>query len=118
MLGGDINFPEIPAEYFDRILLDVPCSALGQRPSIKNPMTLSSLKSYPGYQRKFIRKVLLKKYLILYIALCLFIIFYYLYYSLLNKCNITYLPLSSTYNRSPYMCNKSLHSKLILQFIL
>lgn len=118
MLGGDINFPEIPAEYFDRILLDVPCSALGQRPSIKNPMTLNSLKSYPGYQRKFIRKVLLKKYLILYIALCLFIIFYYLYYSLLNKCNITYLPLSSTYNRSPYMCNKSLHSKLILQFIL
>lgn len=54
--GGEINFPEIPAEYFDRILLDVPCSALGQRPSIKNPMTLKSLKSYPGYQRKFIRK--------------------------------------------------------------
>eukprot|EP00105_Crassostrea_gigas_P042623 XP_019926771.1 PREDICTED: putative methyltransferase NSUN6 [Crassostrea gigas] len=54
--GGDINFPEIPAEYFDRILLDVPCSALGQRPSIKNAMTLNSLKSYPGYQRKFIRK--------------------------------------------------------------
>lgn len=62
LIGGDINFPEIPAEYFDRILLDVPCSALGQRPSIKNAMTLNSLKSYPGYQRKFIRKVLLKKY--------------------------------------------------------
>lgn len=89
LLGGDINFPEIPAEYFDRILLDVPCSALGQRPSIKNSMTLNSLKSYPGYQRKFIRKVLFKKYLILYIAVFLFIIFYFLH-SLLNKCNITY----------------------------
>lgn len=54
--GGEINFPEIPVEYFDRILLDVPCSALGQRPSIRNPVTLNSLKSYPGYQRKFIRK--------------------------------------------------------------
>ena len=55
--GGEIRFPDFPAEYFDRILLDVPCSALGQRPSVKNPMTLNSLKSYPGYQRKFIRKV-------------------------------------------------------------
>nr|XP_022308807.1 putative methyltransferase NSUN6 [Crassostrea virginica] len=54
--SGEIRFPDFPAEYFDRILLDVPCSALGQRPSVKNPMTLNSLKSYPGYQKKFIRK--------------------------------------------------------------
>ncbi|XP_061166689.1 tRNA (cytosine(72)-C(5))-methyltransferase NSUN6-like [Saccostrea echinata] len=54
--GGNLNFPEFPAEYFDRILLDVPCSALGQRPSLKNHITLNSLKSYSGYQRKFIRK--------------------------------------------------------------
>ncbi|XP_062620430.1 tRNA (cytosine(72)-C(5))-methyltransferase NSUN6-like [Saccostrea cucullata] len=54
--GGSVNFPEIPTEYFDRVLLDVPCSALGQRPSLKNQITLNSLKSYSGYQRKFIRK--------------------------------------------------------------
>ncbi|XP_056002611.1 tRNA (cytosine(72)-C(5))-methyltransferase NSUN6-like isoform X2 [Ostrea edulis] len=55
-IGGNVNFPEIPAEYFDRILVDVPCSALGQRPSLKNNISLNSLQSYAGYQRKFIRK--------------------------------------------------------------
>lgn len=46
--------PPYPAETFDRILLDAPCSALGQRPAYRNNMTLSNLKSYPSYQRKLL----------------------------------------------------------------
>ncbi|KAL4222553.1 hypothetical protein ACF0H5_018592 [Mactra antiquata] len=46
--------PPYPGESFDRVLLDVPCSALGQRPSSRNRMTLKSLQSYPTYQKMFI----------------------------------------------------------------
>ncbi|XP_045168812.2 tRNA (cytosine(72)-C(5))-methyltransferase NSUN6-like [Mercenaria mercenaria] len=46
--------PPFPPQSFDRVLLDVPCSALGQRPSSRNRMTLKSLQSYPVYQKRFI----------------------------------------------------------------
>lgn len=44
--------PPYPVNSFDRILLDAPCSALGQRPSLNNPMTSKELASYPALQRK------------------------------------------------------------------
>ncbi|XP_060082504.1 tRNA (cytosine(72)-C(5))-methyltransferase NSUN6-like [Ylistrum balloti] len=44
--------PPYPPDMFDRVLLDGPCSALGQRPSSKNNMSLKSLKSYPILQRQ------------------------------------------------------------------
>eukprot|EP01117_Protostelium_nocturnum_P005949 TRINITY_DN2141_c0_g2_i1.p1 TRINITY_DN2141_c0_g2~~TRINITY_DN2141_c0_g2_i1.p1 ORF type:complete len:305 (-),score=72.06 TRINITY_DN2141_c0_g2_i1:3-917(-) len=45
----DIKFE---AGSFDRILLDPPCSGLGQRPRIREDMNLASLLSYAPYQRK------------------------------------------------------------------
>ncbi|XP_038044690.1 tRNA (cytosine(72)-C(5))-methyltransferase NSUN6-like isoform X2 [Patiria miniata] len=50
----EINAPPYPPETFDCILLDAPCSGLGQRPQICNQLQLSELKSYPAYQRKFL----------------------------------------------------------------
>ncbi|KAL3831262.1 hypothetical protein ACJMK2_023036 [Sinanodonta woodiana] len=48
--------PPYPQASFDRVLLDGPCSAFGQRPCCRNRMTLNTLKSYSTYQRKFIEK--------------------------------------------------------------
>lgn len=44
--------PPYPSGSFDRILLDAPCSALGQRPQFVVKMTLKELQSYPRLQRK------------------------------------------------------------------
>ena len=44
--------PPFPGEYFDRILLDAPCSALGQRPQFYNKMKIKELESFPKIQRK------------------------------------------------------------------
>ncbi|XP_048508640.1 tRNA (cytosine(72)-C(5))-methyltransferase NSUN6 isoform X2 [Athalia rosae] len=44
--------PPYTQESFDRILLDVPCSALGQRPQLINPITVAQLNSYVPLQRK------------------------------------------------------------------
>ncbi|RNA44778.1 methyltransferase NSUN6, partial [Brachionus plicatilis] len=46
-----IDFNIYQTETFDRILVDSPCSALGQRPSIFNKIKPSQLKSYISYQR-------------------------------------------------------------------
>ncbi|XP_064614064.1 tRNA (cytosine(72)-C(5))-methyltransferase NSUN6-like [Liolophura sinensis] len=46
--------PPFTACSFDRVLVDAPCSALGQRPSFRNKMTAKELKSYPKYQRKLL----------------------------------------------------------------
>ncbi|KAG8230308.1 hypothetical protein J437_LFUL008500, partial [Ladona fulva] len=40
---------------FDKVLLDVPCSALGQRPQLANKIKLSQLKSYPALQRRLFK---------------------------------------------------------------
>lgn len=50
--------PPYCSNCFDRILLDGPCSALGQRPSAKNKMSINSLKSCPAYQRKIIHEAI------------------------------------------------------------
>ncbi|XP_064648032.1 tRNA (cytosine(72)-C(5))-methyltransferase NSUN6-like [Lineus longissimus] len=47
--------PPYPQNTFDRILLDGPCSALGQRPCLANYMKLSEVKSFPVLQRKLFR---------------------------------------------------------------
>ncbi|XP_032234165.1 tRNA (cytosine(72)-C(5))-methyltransferase NSUN6 isoform X1 [Nematostella vectensis] len=44
--------PPYPPEAFDRILLDAPCSALGQRPQSVVHMKLKELQSFPKLQRK------------------------------------------------------------------
>ncbi|XP_067937869.1 tRNA (cytosine(72)-C(5))-methyltransferase NSUN6-like [Watersipora subatra] len=48
------NGPPYPAGSFDKILLDAPCSALGQRPSFSNHITCKELGSYPSLQRKLL----------------------------------------------------------------
>ncbi len=45
---------------FDRVLVDAPCSALGQRPSTVNNMSLNEVKSFPVLQRKLFSKVCIK----------------------------------------------------------
>ena len=49
--------PPYPSGSFDRILLDAPCSALGQRPQFVVKMTLKELQSYPRLQRKLFTTV-------------------------------------------------------------
>lgn len=49
--------PPYGEESFDRILLDVPCSALGQRPQLINPITVPQLNSYVPLQRKLFSAV-------------------------------------------------------------
>lgn len=46
--------PPFRPQTFDRILLDAPCSALGQRPSIRNDMSLRELHSYPRLQERLL----------------------------------------------------------------
>jgi len=52
------GMPPFPSETFDRILLDSPCSALGQRPQINNTMTVKELQSYPNIQRKLLHNAI------------------------------------------------------------
>lgn len=49
--------PPYPPNTFSRILLDAPCSGLGQRPSLKSHMTLAEVSSYPPLQRQLFSKV-------------------------------------------------------------
>ncbi|KAB0795030.1 hypothetical protein PPYR_11869 [Photinus pyralis] len=55
--------PPFQTETFDRILLDVPCSALGKRPQLSSRVTEAVLKSYVPLQRKLFHTAvpLLKK---------------------------------------------------------
>ena len=47
--------PPWPPALFDRVLLDAPCSALGQRPQFYNPMKEKELASFPKIQRKLFK---------------------------------------------------------------
>lgn len=49
--------PPFSKESFDRILLDAPCSALGQRPQFSKSISLKSLNSYVPLQRKLFHNV-------------------------------------------------------------
>lgn len=44
--------PPFKSQSFDRILLDAPCSALGNRPLLSSNMTPKMLESYPKVQKK------------------------------------------------------------------
>ncbi|KAM3965317.1 tRNA (cytosine(72)-C(5))-methyltransferase NSUN6 [Aphomia sociella] len=46
--------PPYPSNCFDKILLDAPCSGLGQRPLLINKMSPKMLQSYKFVQRKLI----------------------------------------------------------------
>ena len=45
-------YRQCPVGHFDKILLDAPCSALGQRPQLTNNMKLKELLSFPKLQKK------------------------------------------------------------------
>ena len=49
--------PPYPPGSFDRVLLDGPCSALGQRPVLVNNMTAKHLASHPPLQRAIFAEV-------------------------------------------------------------
>ncbi|XP_030253746.1 putative methyltransferase NSUN6 isoform X2 [Sparus aurata] len=44
--------PPFPPESFDRVLLDAPCSGLGQRPNMGSTWSLKEIRSYTPLQRK------------------------------------------------------------------
>lgn len=48
----------LPVSYYDRVLLDAPCSGLGNRPQLprSNQMTVKMLKSYPVLQKQLFFK--------------------------------------------------------------
>lgn len=49
--------PPFPPCSFDKVLLDAPCSGLGQRPQLNNKMTPKVLQSYKFVQRKLFSSV-------------------------------------------------------------
>ncbi|NWX85494.1 NOP2 methyltransferase, partial [Nothoprocta pentlandii] len=50
--GDEQEGPPFPPESFDRILLDAPCSGMGQRPNMAYSWTLKEVTSYQPLQRK------------------------------------------------------------------
>ncbi|KAL4715908.1 hypothetical protein ACJJTC_013208 [Scirpophaga incertulas] len=52
-LGVDAG-PPFPPNSFDKVLLDAPCSGLGQRPQLNNKITPKMLESYKFVQRKLL----------------------------------------------------------------
>ncbi|EDV22957.1 uncharacterized protein TRIADDRAFT_28123, partial [Trichoplax adhaerens] len=49
-----LRCPPFALESFDRILLDPPCSGMGQRPCLAYKMSAKELRSYSCYQRKLL----------------------------------------------------------------
>ncbi|CAN9506365.1 unnamed protein product [Ophioblennius macclurei] len=64
--------PPFPPESFDRVLLDAPCSGLGQRPNMSLSFSLKELRSYQPLQRKLFHAAvqLLKKGGVLVYSTC------------------------------------------------
>lgn len=54
--GADWAPPYLPGT-FDHVLLDAPCSALGQRPQIGNKITEKQIASYSKLQKKLFASV-------------------------------------------------------------
>ena len=65
---SDAAKPPFPAGMFDRVLLDAPCSALGQRPCVLNKMKENEVKSFPSLQRQLFERV--RKMLFAHIEIC------------------------------------------------
>lgn len=56
--SADIDHgPPFPPNSFDKVLLDAPCSGLGQRPQLMNKMTPSMINSFKFVQRKLFSQV-------------------------------------------------------------
>ncbi|XP_065649989.1 tRNA (cytosine(72)-C(5))-methyltransferase NSUN6 isoform X2 [Hydra vulgaris] len=53
--GNDLK-PPFPPCFFDKILLDPPCSGIGQRPQLRSVLTDKELQSYPIYQKKLFQQ--------------------------------------------------------------
>ncbi|XP_055855131.1 tRNA (cytosine(72)-C(5))-methyltransferase NSUN6 [Episyrphus balteatus] len=53
--GSEVDTPPFGPCSFDRILLDAPCSAIGNRPLLSSNITPKMLKSYPKVQKKLLR---------------------------------------------------------------
>ncbi|XP_058250715.1 tRNA (cytosine(72)-C(5))-methyltransferase NSUN6 isoform X3 [Hemibagrus wyckioides] len=70
--GSTADTPPFPEESFDRILLDAPCSGLGQRPNMAINYSLKEVCSYQPLQRKLFRTAvqLLKKGGVLVYSTC------------------------------------------------
>ncbi|XP_037031030.1 tRNA (cytosine(72)-C(5))-methyltransferase NSUN6 isoform X2 [Bradysia coprophila] len=70
--GYDIVEPPFPSNCFDKILLDAPCSALGNRPVLRNDISPKMLRSYPVVQKKLFKTAveLLKRNGILVYSTC------------------------------------------------
>lgn len=49
--------PPYAPERFDRVLLDAPCSGLGQRPTMGTTWSLKEIRSYQPLQRKLLQAV-------------------------------------------------------------
>ncbi|XP_061568945.1 tRNA (cytosine(72)-C(5))-methyltransferase NSUN6 isoform X2 [Cololabis saira] len=64
--------PPFPPESFDRVLLDAPCSGLGQRPNMATTWSLKEICSYSPLQRKLFQAAvrLLKKGGVLVYSTC------------------------------------------------
>lgn len=54
--GPDWSPPYTP-DTFDRVLLDAPCSATGQRPRIGKPIPAKQIESFPKLQKKLFSSV-------------------------------------------------------------
>lgn len=55
--SGINSGPPFPSNCFDKVLLDAPCSGLGQRPQLCNKMTPTMIQSYKFLQRKLFTAV-------------------------------------------------------------
>ncbi|XP_069770767.1 tRNA (cytosine(72)-C(5))-methyltransferase NSUN6 isoform X2 [Narcine bancroftii] len=54
-IGDEQEGPPFPPKSFDRVLLDAPCSGLGQRPNMACDWSLKEITSYQPLQRKLFR---------------------------------------------------------------
>lgn len=52
-----LSSPPFPCEFFDRVLLDAPCSGVGQRPQLYNTMKSKEFLSFPKLQKKLLATV-------------------------------------------------------------
>lgn len=52
-----LDGPTFPSETFDKILLDAPCSGLGNRPMLRYNFSVKMIESFPALQRKLFHSV-------------------------------------------------------------